>query len=227
MSADFNPQSRSPPRRRRRERRVSRDTGLPSRQLGTSRPLAGARRLLDSLSKGNASKAEPRGEATEEAPSEARLPRPGRLARPVRLPGALCEGRRRLLAILGGGVIKRGAAAFGCATKNKMLDPESQRVVCFSEIPLGFLHRIVKRRETPYGIAFHKRFVLRNGGAPLWYLELGTPQQRAANDLVKRASKPRGPSVPPSRPRPHRQALSAPSESSSTPSTSTSRRSGA
>jgi hypothetical protein len=100
------------------------------------------------------------------------------------------DGYRTMLSILGGQILKRGPTAFGAAKDSKAVDLQSQRVVCFSETPLGFLDRIVKRRKSAYGIGFHKRYVLKKGGGPLWYLQLGTPQQKALAVLIKRASKP-------------------------------------
>jgi hypothetical protein len=64
---------------------------------------------------------------------------------------------------------------------------ESQRVVCFSEVPLGFLDRIVERRKSKFGLAFRKRFLLDRGGAPIWYLEHDTPQQAAFARAIRDA----------------------------------------
>lgn len=100
------------------------------------------------------------------------------------------KGYGTMMSILWSQVIKRGPNAFGCAVKQKGLDPESQRAVCFSETPLGFLHRLVKRRGTSYGIGFSKTFILNMGGAPLWYLQLGTPQQKLIREIMKGASSP-------------------------------------
>lgn len=99
------------------------------------------------------------------------------------------DGYQTMLSILGEQLLKRGPTAFGAAKDKRSVDPESQRVVCFSETPLGFLDRIVKRRKSAYGIGFHKRYLLKKGGGPLWYLQLGTPQQRALATLIKRALK--------------------------------------
>lgn len=66
-----------------------------------------------------------------------------------------------------------GPAAFGAAHKLCALG-DSQRSVCFSEIPLDMLDRLVDRRSR-YGLAFRKDFLGRAGGAPVWYLERGTP----------------------------------------------------
>jgi len=100
------------------------------------------------------------------------------------------RGYDTIMSILWSRVIKRGPDPFGCATKNKAVDAESQRAVCLSETPLGYLQRIVERRGTSFGVGFHKRFVLKKGGAPLWYLELGSPQQKAVLELMRRASAP-------------------------------------
>jgi hypothetical protein len=102
---------------------------------------------------------------------------------------------RTMLAILSRRVLKRGPSPFGCAVKHPQVDMDTQRAVCLSEIPLGFLHRLVKRRGTKYGIGFHKQFVLKSGGAPLWYLQRGTPQQKIILDMMRRASSPFDPAA--------------------------------
>lgn len=95
-------------------------------------------------------------------------------------------GAETLIHILGGGLLRRGPDAFGAARDVWQLR-ETQRAVCFSEIPLGFLHRIVERRRSRYGIGFHKRFVQAHGGAPLWYVEHGSQQHQAIDRLMQRA----------------------------------------
>jgi hypothetical protein len=78
----------------------------------------------------------------------------------------------------------RGPAAFGAARHIPWL-ADSQRAVCFSEVPLGFLERIAARRNSKYGIAFSKRFLLDRGGAPLWYLEHGTLPYEAFRSTIE------------------------------------------
>jgi len=99
-----------------------------------------------------------------------------------------------ILSILGNQVLLRGPSAFGAA-KNYPTLLESQRAVCFSEVPLGFLGRLAERRGSPYGIGFHKRFILANGGAPLWYVEFGSPQYHAVQALMQSAVLQGGPNA--------------------------------
>lgn len=74
-----------------------------------------------------------------------------------------------LLSILGGQSLTPGPTAYGQARGIDAV-AESQRSVCFSEVPLGFLGRLAERRGTCYGIAFSKTFIGEHGGAPVWYL---------------------------------------------------------
>jgi hypothetical protein len=96
------------------------------------------------------------------------------------------SGYNTIMSILWARVLRRGPNPFGAARKIAFL-AESQRAVCFSEAPLGFMDRIAKRRNSRYGIGFHKRFILDRGGAPLWYLEWGTPQQIAVKATMDQA----------------------------------------
>jgi hypothetical protein len=92
-----------------------------------------------------------------------------------------------IMSILWHQVLRRGETPFGiAAVRHKVLEvAESQRSVCFSETPLGFLERVAKRRRSSYGIVFAKRFLLELGGAPLWYLEDGTAPQIAMSALIE------------------------------------------
>lgn len=65
-------------------------------------------------------------------------------------------------------------------------DPDSQKTVCFSEIPLHQLSRLTARRG-PYGVGFTKKFMVARGGGPVFYAYLGTPQARALQDLLEEA----------------------------------------
>ena len=105
------------------------------------------------------------------------------------------DGYQAMMSILASGRLRRGDAPFGLGKSVKALR-ESQRVVCFSETPLGFLKRLVLRRKSPFGIGFHKRFLLEKGAAPLWYLQRGTPQHAAMMTLIKRAKTPLDPTDP-------------------------------
>lgn len=79
---------------------------------------------------------------------------------------------------------------FGAAAH---LDPlqASQRSVCFSEIPLGQIERLVQQRSS-FGIGFRKEYLVEAGGGRVWYLDNnGEPAaaiqkmvaERAATDL--------------------------------------------
>lgn len=68
--------------------------------------------------------------------------------------------------------------------KNKAPQESEQRTVCFSEIPPGHWHRLVSRRETKYGLAFTKEFILSRGGSPVWYAWNGTPPQQTLRDIM-------------------------------------------
>jgi hypothetical protein len=98
--------------------------------------------------------------------------------------GGQDEAYRAILTILSTGRLKRGPQAFGSARDVPDL-ADSQRVVCFSEIPLGFLKRLSERRNSCYGIGFTKRFLLDRGGVPVWYLEHGTAPQKAFARLIQ------------------------------------------
>lgn len=71
--------------------------------------------------------------------------------------------------ILGGRVLQVGAKPLGAARRVPGVEL-NQRVVCFSEIPLDMLDRLVERRSL-YGLGFSKELVVARGGGPLWYLD--------------------------------------------------------
>jgi hypothetical protein len=91
------------------------------------------------------------------------------------------------MSILSSRTLIRGPGTFGAARKIASIT-ESQRAVCFSEVPIGYLSRIAERRESRFGVGFTKRFILDHGGAPLWYLEQGTAAANAFNSMVYAAS---------------------------------------
>ena len=64
---------------------------------------------------------------------------------------------------------------------------DSQRAVCFSEIPLGLLAPLVKRRSL-WGVGFQKSVVRDGGGAPVWYLNATSDQAKVLNRLVQHAA---------------------------------------
>jgi hypothetical protein len=100
--------------------------------------------------------------------------------------GTDVDGYNTIMSILGQRVLRRGPTPFGFARRIPGV-AESQRAICFSEIPLGFTTRLVERRGTCYGISFHKRFILARGGCPLWYVEHGTPQHAVLEEMRTRA----------------------------------------
>jgi len=59
--------------------------------------------------------------------------------------------------------------AFGCG-REKAPIIDDQLTVCFSEIPLHLLDRLIERRGI-YGIGFRKEFALSKNALPVWYVE--------------------------------------------------------
>lgn len=86
------------------------------------------------------------------------------------------------MSILGGGVLKPGPKAFGAAREMG----ESQRSVCFSEVPLGYLTRFMASRST-MGIAFHKSVAVARGCAPVWYVRPKGEPYSAIKKLIAEA----------------------------------------
>ena len=73
------------------------------------------------------------------------------------------------VSILGGRELTAGPKPLGAARRVPGIE-DSQRVVCFSEIPLDMLDRLIERRSF-FGLGFAKEFLVAKGGAPLWYLD--------------------------------------------------------
>ncbi|MBK8295134.1 MAG: hypothetical protein IPK93_10310 [Solirubrobacterales bacterium] len=94
------------------------------------------------------------------------------------------SGYNSWIGILGDGELRAGPLPFGAA-KNIPELTELNRCVCFSEIPLDMLDRLVSRRSE-YGIGFHKDFIVQQGGAPLWYLDRAGPRAQHIGDEIKR-----------------------------------------
>jgi hypothetical protein len=88
-----------------------------------------------------------------------------------------------IMGILSAGVI-RARNPFGIARPTAPAG--TQHAVCFSEIPMHLVTRLAARRGD-YGIGFTKAFLLERGGAPIWYLERGSPTALAVNQLVSMA----------------------------------------
>jgi hypothetical protein len=79
------------------------------------------------------------------------------------------NGYDTLLRILWTGAIE-ARSVFGMA-RNMVYVAHTQAAACFSEIPLEYLDRLTNRRESCYGLAFRKEFVIASGGGPVWYVE--------------------------------------------------------
>jgi hypothetical protein len=73
------------------------------------------------------------------------------------------------ITMLGQCELEAGPKPLGAARRVPGIE-ETQRVVCFSEIPLDMLDRLIDRRSL-YGVGFTKEFLVAKGGAPLWYLD--------------------------------------------------------
>lgn len=87
--------------------------------------------------------------------------------------------------ILGEGRLRPGDKLLGLG-RNIVAVADLHRVVCFSEIPLDMLDRLIERRSL-YGIGFRKDVVIAKGGAPLWYLDKDSTQAKLFQQLVRAA----------------------------------------
>lgn len=89
-------------------------------------------------------------------------------------------GYEDLMSILSELKLQPGPQPFGCGKTARGVE-ERHKSVCFSEIPLGYLSQLVKRR-TLYGLGFLKTLATSKNVSPVWYLEPGSP---AANSIKK------------------------------------------
>jgi hypothetical protein len=71
--------------------------------------------------------------------------------------------------------------------REKAPQRESQRVVCFSEVPLAELHRVASRRSSEYGIGFEKSIAVMKGTNPILYAYKDGPAVSALSELMSRA----------------------------------------
>ncbi|WP_411902743.1 hypothetical protein [Methylorubrum thiocyanatum] len=100
------------------------------------------------------------------------------------------ESYGNVISILGGGrLLARNP--FGAA-REVAPDPSSQNCVCFSEIPVELIGRVIERRlpsdrSSWHGVAFTKAFLVGRGGGPIMYAYDGTPQAEALRTLMDRA----------------------------------------
>lgn len=92
---------------------------------------------------------------------------------------------RRFMSILGGRMLE-AANPYGNMRSRRRALATRHHAVCLSEIPLGFLGRLAERKSL-YGAAFRKEDVVVAGGAPVWYVQEGSPQADAVKRLVKAA----------------------------------------
>jgi Putative abortive phage resistance protein AbiGi, antitoxin len=94
-----------------------------------------------------------------------------------------------LYAILDAGRLEPGPRPFGAARKLDAL-VESQRVVCFSEIPLDRLDRLVARRGSSFGIGFIQDWIIQAGGARVWYVDRDSAAHTAFQELFNHRLRP-------------------------------------
>ncbi|WP_293211174.1 abortive infection system antitoxin AbiGi family protein [Parvibaculum sp.] len=73
------------------------------------------------------------------------------------------------------------------AGRQKAPNPESQNAVCFSEVPLHLLGRLVEARSE-YGIVFKKNTVRQQGGNPILYAYKDGAVAKSIRKLVSAAS---------------------------------------
>ena len=94
------------------------------------------------------------------------------------------EALDRFVCILADRRLYPGAGRFGAYVEDPRV-AGSQRAVCLSQIPLGLLDRLIRRRSH-WGLVFTKQTVLRQRGAPVWYLRIGSSQEKALATLIER-----------------------------------------
>lgn len=95
------------------------------------------------------------------------------------------DAYQNMMSILGARTLIPGAEGFGIARKEPAV-AERHRSVCFSEIPLDQLGRLVQRRSL-YGIGFRKSYILGQGGGPVWYVQYGSPAHLAMKQQLQQA----------------------------------------
>lgn len=64
---------------------------------------------------------------------------------------------------------------------------KGQHAVCFSEVPLDLLDRLVHRRGTKYGVGFRQDQLLAAGGGRVWYVDKHTAPADAVHAMVQDA----------------------------------------
>jgi hypothetical protein len=88
------------------------------------------------------------------------------------------------LGILWDGQLTPSEKRWGAAREDERLG-DSQRAVCFSEVPLPFTARIADRRGSSYGLGFTQEFVRRQGAARVWYLDKDEAVASAFSELMQ------------------------------------------
>jgi hypothetical protein len=88
------------------------------------------------------------------------------------------------LGILWDGQLTPSEKRWGAARDDEQLG-DSQRAVCFSEVPLPFTARIADRRGSSYGLGFTQEFVRRQGAARVWYLDEDEAAASAFAELMQ------------------------------------------
>jgi len=91
-----------------------------------------------------------------------------------------------MMSILWGGQLIPGGR-FGAARKFDELG-DSQSCVCFSEIPLDLLGRMVERRSA-FGVGFRRQTLIDAGGARVWYVDKGTAADAAVVEMMERTQR--------------------------------------
>ena len=94
-----------------------------------------------------------------------------------------------LYVILDADQLEPGPRPFGAARNLDAL-VDSQRVVCFSEIPLDRLDRLVARRRSRYGVGFTQDWITQAGGARVWYVDRDSAAYRAFQELLRQRLRP-------------------------------------
>ena len=94
-----------------------------------------------------------------------------------------------LYVILDAGRLEPGKRPFGAARKLEAL-VDSQRVVCFSEIPLDRLNRLIERRASRCGVGFTQDWIIQAGGARVWYVDRDSAAHTAFQELFSQRLRP-------------------------------------
>lgn len=89
---------------------------------------------------------------------------------------------QNMMTILHSGQLIPGETRYGAIRWADALG-DSQRAVCFSEIPLDRLNRLVERRSL-YGIAFKQDKLIQLGGGRVWYLDSDSSPAHALRRMI-------------------------------------------